>query len=146
MMLMGPEGEVGGDDTTEQGSEEEGGDISEEEGETGWELVRGKSNGAGGLRDGGTGTDGVPVPESRGKGSDCDPSEEKPGRPQGSEHVEPVNGGGRGSVEAEQEGTGQETPGRGCRVADSGDAECGGRRHSEAGRCQQNDTSVNKSG
>ena len=38
MMLMGPEEEVGGDDTTEQGSEEEGGDTSEEEGETGWEA------------------------------------------------------------------------------------------------------------
>ena len=37
-MLMGPEAEVGEDDTTEQSSEEEGGDTSEEEVETGWEA------------------------------------------------------------------------------------------------------------
>ena len=35
---MGPEAEVGEDDTTEQSSEEEGGDTSEEEVETGWEA------------------------------------------------------------------------------------------------------------
>ena len=37
-MLMGPEEGVGGDDTTEQSSEEEGGDMSGEEGETGSEA------------------------------------------------------------------------------------------------------------
>ena len=37
MMLMGPEGEVGGGDTAEQGRAEEGGDTLEEEVESGWE-------------------------------------------------------------------------------------------------------------
>ena len=38
MMLMGPEEEVGGSDTAEQGEAEEGGDILEGEVESGWEA------------------------------------------------------------------------------------------------------------
>ena len=45
-MLMGPEEGVGGDDTTEQSSEEEGGDMSGEEEETGSEASQAEQEGS----------------------------------------------------------------------------------------------------